>query len=332
MTAARTPLGERAGSAHRGWPRWWPLMGALAYAAVLALMPGERFRDRDNYLAYLENAPIFMLGWLDGNVLQILANEPLWILINAGLGLAWPPEQALRVLIFVPAAIVAHRVLGVDPRHALLLIAFLLLPQVLKNHVVHLRQGLGLAVFLLGWFAHSARWRWGLWLLTPLLHSSFFFVLLLLGMARILQRWRVPLPIAWGCFVCAGIGIGLALGPLAQAAGARQGDEVDFGAAEGVSGLGFLFWLLMLMLLMLQARSFLREHLLEVGAVLFYLATYFLSPFTARVFESTLPLVLLAGLRMRGPGRLVFLAAILAFGSLQWLMMYLTGSSIFTEP
>lgn len=331
MTAARTPLAARADAAPRGWARWWPLLGALTYAAVLALMPGEDFRDRDNYLAYLENAPIFMLGWLDGDVVQILANEPLWILINAGLGLSWPHEQALQLLIFVPAAIVAHRVLGADPRQALLLLAFLLLPQVLKNHVVHLRQGLGLAVFLLGWFAHSPRWRWGLWLLTPLLHSSFFFVLLLLGMARLLQRWRVPLPVAWASFVLAGIGVGLALEALVRAAGARQGEEVEFVAAQGISGLGFLFWLVALTLLMLQARPFLRQHLLEIGAVLFYLATYFLSPFTARVFESTLPLVLLAGLRMRGPGRMLFLAAVLAFGALQWLMMYLGGRSVFTE-
>jgi hypothetical protein len=331
VTAARTPLGERAGSAHRGWPRWWPLMGALAYAAVLALMPGERFRDRDNYLAYLENAPIFMLGWLDGNVLQILANEPLWILINAGLGLTWPHEQALRLLIFVPAVVVAQRMFAADPRHALLLLAFMLLPQVLKNHVIHLRQGLAVAVFLMGWFAATRRWRWGFWLLTPWIHSSFFFVLLLLVLTRLLQRWRAPLAVAWACFVTIGVAIGLGLGELARAAGARQGEEMDFTAAEGISGLGFLFWLTALGLLMLQSRAFLRQHLLEVGTVLFYLATYFLSPFTARVFESTLPLVLLAGLRMRGPGRLLFLSAMLALGALQWLLIYVGGRSIFTE-
>lgn len=331
MTAARSPLTAGAAASPRGWARWWPLLGALAYAGVLALMPGEGFLDRENYLAYLENAPIFMLGWLDGNLLQMLANEPLWILANAGLGLVWPHEQALQVLIFVPAAIVAHRVLGVDPRQPLLLLAFLLLPQVLKNHVVHLRQGLGLAIFLLGWFAASPRWRWSLWLLTPLVHSSFFFVLLLLGMARLMYHWRVPLPLAWATFVLTGVGIGLTLGALVQATGARQAEEVEFAAAQGISGLGFLFWLIALALLLLQARAFLREHLLEIGAVLFYLATYFLSPFTARVFESTLPLVLLAGLRMRGPGRILFLAAVLAFGALQWLMMYLGGSSIFTE-
>jgi len=331
MSMARTQPVARPGTRRRGLSRWWPLLGALVYATVWALWPGEGLRDRENYLAYLENAPIFILGWLEGDILSIISNEPLWILINAGLGLLWSEQLALQILIFVPAAIVAHRMLGVDPKRALLLLAFLLLPQILKHHVIHLRQGLAVAVFLLGWFSTSPRWRWGLLLLTPLLHSSFFFVLLLLGLARLLNRMRAPLIVAWATFLAVGIGVGLSLGSLARAAGARQGEEVEFAAAQGISGVGFLFWLVALTLLLLQSRQFLRGHLLEIGAVIFYLATYFLSPFTARVFESTLPLVLLAGLRMRGPGRLLFVAAMLSFGALQWLMMLAGASSVFTE-
>lgn len=330
MTTLQAPLAHPArrpsmrGWARR-WARWWPLLGALAYAGVLALMPGDNLHDRDNYLAYLENAPIFMLGWLDGDVLQILSNEPIWILVNAALGLLLPQDLALRVLIFVPAAIVAHRVLGADPRHALLLLAFLLLPQVVKNHVVHLRQGLGVAVFLFGWFTASRRLRWGLLLLTPLLHSSFFFVLLILVMARLMQRWRMPLHGCWAAFIATGITVALSLGALARTAGARQGEEAEFAASQDISGLGFLFWSAVLIILLLQSRKFLRSHVFEIGTVLFYLATYFLSPFTARVFESTLPVVLLASLRMRGTGRTLFLVAILAFGSMQFLLQAISG-------
>jgi hypothetical protein len=327
----KAPMANMPNAPQHGWDRWWPLLGALVYASVLALLPGENLRDRYNYLAYLGNAQIIMLGWLDGDIVQILSNEPLWILINFGFSLVWPPEMALRMMIFIPAAIVADRMLRVAPRHVLALLVFLLLPQVLKNHIVHLRQGLGLAVFLLGWFAATTHWRLGLWLLTPFIHSSFFFVLMLVVMAWLALRWRAPLHVIWAAFALVGISVGLTLGALVRAAEARQAEEIEFTAAQGISGLGFLFWLLLLLFLLLQPRQFKRQHMIEIGGIIFYLSTYFFSPVAARIFESTMPLVLLSGLRMRQPGRLIFLAAILAFGCLQWLMMWAGSMSIFTE-
>jgi hypothetical protein len=50
------------------------------------------------------------------------------------------------------------------------------------------------------------------------------------------------------------------------------------------------------------------------------LGTYWLIEVTARIFESGLPLVLLAGLSLSGWRRVVFLFAVLGSGSLMWLM------------
>lgn len=331
MTSSRTLYAAQAGPNTSALAHGWALLAALTYGAVLASIPGEGFRDRENYLAYLDNASILKLDWINGDLIRIISNEPLWILINAGIGLLLPQSQSLQILIFVPAAIVAYSMLRIDSRHALLLLAFLLMPQILKNHVVHLRQGFGVAVFLLGWFAQSPQWRWGLWFLTPLIHSSFFFVLLMLCISRVCQRWRIPLSVTWTGFLLAGVAIAFGLEHLARAAGARQGVESVITGSLDVSGLGFLFWLLAFVLLLFQPKSFKREHSFEIGTVLFYLATYFLSPFAARIFESTLPLVLLAGLYMRDPDRKIFLTAMLTFGALQWFMMY-PDWRIFVEP
>ena len=37
--------------------------------------------------------------------------------------------------------------------------------------------------------------------------------------------------------------------------------------------------------MLMQSRRFVSEHLLEMGSMIVYLATYFLSPVTGRVFE-----------------------------------------------
>jgi hypothetical protein len=311
--------------------RGWALLAALTYGVILAFMPGEGILDRENYLTYLHTSQIVMLDWTNLDVMKILANEPIWILINAGMSLLFPPEQSIRILILFPATIVSYSMLRIDSRYVILLLAFLLLPQVLKNHVVHLRQGFGVAVFLLGWFAHSSRWRYGLWLLTPFIHSSFFFVLFIFFTVHLCQHWRFSMPLVWSTILLAGTGIGFGLREIALAVGARQGEESLIAPSLDISGLGFFFWMFALLLLLIQPRSFKWEHSFEISTIIFYLATYFLSPFSARIFESTLPLVLLSGLQMHGFGRVLFLILMVIYIILNWLNPYLLGVSIFVE-
>lgn len=332
MTDASWALAATTRQASHGRGIWWPLVIASAYAAAVCLWPSEQLLDRDNYLAYLENASIVMLNWSFDDALRILANEPVWIMVNAALGLILWPEQAILVLIFVPATVVAYLLIRADSQKLiplLMLLCFLLVPQILKNHVIHLRQGLAVAIFLIGWFSTSRRWRGCLWIIAPLVHSSFFFILMLLAAAHLLRRWRTPLPIAWAIFLLLGIGVSLTLEVVAGAIGARQVVEWVFDATSGISGLGFLFWTAMLLFVTWQSGEFLRQHTFEFGTVIFYLATYFLSPAAGRVFESTLLLVVLAGLRLPTPGRYIYLGAIIGFGTLQWLIILINDTSPF---
>jgi hypothetical protein len=89
---------------------------------------------------------------------------------------------------------------------------------------------------------------------------------------------------------------------------------------EDVSGLGFAFWFGVLGLMLMQGRNFLRKYVFETGLVGFYLATYWMIEVTARIFESGLLLVLLAGLSLTGWRRLTYLSAVLAFGGLSWIL------------
>lgn len=294
---------------------------ALAYGLALALLPVDAFLDRDNYLVYATNGEAILasysaLGWLN-----ILANEPLWLLGNITLSHVLAPEQILRLFVFLPATTVAYLVLRTGPRQFFWLLLFLLLPQVIKNHIVHLRQGVAVAVFLAAWNVKSPVWRWALMLSTTLIHASFFFVLGLLALTGFLKKIRLATDLRLLLVVAAGMAVGIGLGWLAKIFGARQGQEYQFVAAQ-ISGVGFLFWCTVLALFVMQGKRFTRENAFAVGAITFYLGTYFFVEVTARIFESALLIVLLAGLRLTGWRRVAFLSLIVTYGAMMyWLRL-----------
>lgn len=302
------------------WTRRTLVLAFVAtYALALASLPVDAFVDRDNYLIYVRDAGRILEGRLEAGWLPTLANEPLWLLLNLALGAVLAPEDVVRSLVLLPAAVVAWRVLEASPRDLGWLLLFLLVPQVVKNHVIHLRQGVAIAVFLLAWFRPAGSLRLLLLACAPLIHASFFFVLALMGLIGLARRLRLAADVQLVAVVGVGIALGLALQTLARAVGARQGDEYQFTATE-VSGVGFVFWFAVLMLFCLQGRDFLRRHALALGAVAFYLSTYFLVEVTARIFESMVAIVLIAGLTLSGWRRTAFLGGVGALALIDWVL------------
>ncbi len=295
------------------------LVLALSYGCVLSQLPDTDFMDFENYLRYAKTSSLMLSLWQVKGVLATFANEPVWLLINAGLAHNFSPETVVRIIIFCSAFSVSWLVLRHHPEHFGWLILFLLLPQVIKNHLIHLRQGAAIAIFLMGWFSVNRKVRWLLLGIAPLVHASFFFILALMWLTLILRTIYYGPVLRTIAFVAAGIVGGVGISWLAQAVGARQAGEYAFQAAE-VSGLGFLLWTIILAIILTARRAYLREHAFETGVIFFYLATYWLIEIAARVFESGLMLVLISGLMLPGWRRQVFLAAVLGSGALQWIL------------
>ena len=88
------------------------------------------------------------------------------------------------------------------------------------------------------------------------------------------------------------------------------------------SGVGFLFWGVMLIILLLQGRQFIHKYSVAIGILIFYLASYFFTPIAGRVFESGVLLVLLAVLATTGWRRIMALTVLLAFNMALMLMQY----------
>lgn len=292
---------------------------ALIYGAVLSQVPTEQFKDFSNYLDYAALSLPRLLDLLDRGMLPALANEPVWLLINTVLGAIFPEDSVVRLIIFVTATLTAWLVLTSQPRHLIWLMVFLLLPVVVKNHLIHLRQGLAIAVFLWGWVSQGRFSRWLLMCLAPFVHASFFFVLGILWASKAMRYLRIGPDIRTIVFASMGVFTGLGLGWFASALGARQVETYAFSLPQ-VSGLGFLMWFSILGLWMLEGKKFLKAHVFEAGLIVFYLSTYWLIEVTARIFESGVLLVLMAGLALSGWRRLGFLAMIVVFGGVMWSM------------
>ncbi|RUO27871.1 EpsG family protein [Aliidiomarina sanyensis] len=297
------------------------LLLSFFYAYVLANyipMDGS-IKDRLNYLEYAGSSEVIALRYLSDGYLALVVNEPVWLSINLVLNQLLDPEATLKLIIFFTAFVKAYLVLCVNPKYFAFLLFILFFPQVIGKSVVHIRQGLAIGFFLMGWFTLSKPWKWFLFALSPLIHASFFFVLFLYGFTWLLKQLRFAIDLRTIAVVLLGVGLSLGLGFLAAIFGARQAEEYEFSSTE-VSGLGFLFWLCVFVLYLLQGRRFAKANAFAMTAIAFYLSTYFLIEVTARIFESMIVIVLLSSLSLTSWRRKFFIVFISGFVGLSWLL------------
>ncbi|MFC4656864.1 hypothetical protein ACFO3I_17735 [Rheinheimera marina] len=291
------------------------LLIALCYGAFLAALPVDIFADRKPYFEFIEFSPVILLRHLSHGVHALITNEPVWLVFNSFMGLLLEPRDVVRLIIFFSASVTAYYLLRTNPKNIWWLLLFLFFPQIVKNFVIHLRQGLAIAVFLIGWFSDSHRKKLIIVGLTPFIHASFFFVLMLLAMTYLYRRMRLAGDLRNILTIIYASALGAMLLVLARLFGARQGSNQEL-ANETTSGASFLLWSLLVVLMLLQGQNYLRRYSFAVSAVLFYLCIYFTSPVAGRVFESAIPLVVLAGLALTGWRRMAFLALFVGFNLL----------------
>jgi len=280
--------------------RCTPVVLAFLYAYALAfILPLDVFKDRIHYLDYAARPSEAVTEYLGQGIGHFLFNEPLFLVLNYLLSVFLLPGQVLQVLIFSFSFLFAFCVLQYDKRLLFWLLLVLLLPQVLKNYVMQLRQGYAVSIFMCGWLLFEGRRRWMVLALAPLMHASFFIVFAFLAVYRVLlllgvRHWLVLLLMGLAAFFSTFLIV-----EVASLLGARQGERYA-GAAISVSGSAFLFWSLVLVLFLCRGR--LRQEQFGVPAmfVAVYLGLYFTSPLAGRIFESVLPLVLLAGFSLKG--------------------------------
>lgn len=294
------------------------LVIAAIYALYLANLPIYAFKDRLNYIDYTFNSEYIFNDRWTYNLISFFTNEPLFLLINIFLSKFFSPENSLRILIGIPAFIIAYSILRVNPRYFFILFLLLFIPQIIKNHIIHLRQGVAIAFFLLGWFNNNKKVKYFFLSLTPFVHSSFFIIIPIIFLNEYFKnnvffnKFQIEISIFFAVF------ISLSMSFFASILDARQ----QVNEAEEISGLGFLFWSLLLVLFLMDKHNFKKRAIIPISLLILYLVNYFTIAVAARIFESGIILVLLSGLYITPKRRLIFFTFLFLYAVLTYYLRY----------
>jgi hypothetical protein len=309
------------------------LVFSVGYAFFLASLPIDGFVDRDNYFNYITDASLLLDTKLESGIATLLQNEPVWLLVNLFLGRFLGEHDALRVLIFFSAWLFSQSILRIskdDPTFFILAVVVCLLPQVLKNYVIHLRQGLAIAVLMFTLTSSSLIVRRIGNILAPLIHTSFLFVFINYMLAWLANKYsgtsRTHLYLAMLFAACL---FNVSLIFLVGYSDARQITEnasLDF---EARSGMAFLFWLVVLIIFLWDGVDFGIRYFFAVASIAGYLLLYFVFSPIARIFESAMPFVLVTGYGLQSSRRQLFYVMLGLLFLYQWLSPVLAGQPVF---
>ena len=194
-------------------------------------------------------------------------------------------------------------------------IVILFLPTVYSNYILSIRQGVALAFFLTGWFSKNNVTKFVLISLTPFIHTSFYISIFLLFLRRVALKYPsyAYLNIVAFSTVCMliiflipHIGVGL---------GVRQSETYASTAFEVVkgSGLGLIFWFLLLIVFLNQGKIFLHQNIFSTFCIIFYLLSYIFATPLARTLQNHSILILISGLYLTGVNKKTFYCLINLF-------------------
>lgn len=295
---------------------------SFAFAVYLSSLPMEPFVDRANYLNFATYIEVIIGNRLDKGFFGFLFNEPLFALIMLTLRYFLSAEGAISVIIGFSTFSVFFLVLSNVPKKYLLLaVLILLLPQVLKNHIIHLRQGLAIAIFLWGWFSNNRNYKLLFFVLAALTHSSFLIIVSGLALIIVVQKVKLLSSFKYLIYTASGLGVGLFGLAIAGALNARQAEGYEEFEVSS-SGLAFVFWLCILLLYLSQGKYYAKKHAAALFFIILYLTTYFFIPVTGRIFESCLIIVLLASADLKRERIFIFYALYLFYFSYLWYLRF----------
>lgn len=302
-------------------PQRFTLIGyiifSVAYGAVLASLPDASFKDFNSYLNYAENGDKILERYVSRGSLSFAFNEPVWLITNISFSFFLSSEAVVRSVIFISMSVMAFVLLKNNPQHAIWIFLILIHPQIIKNGLVHLRQGLAIAIFLVGYYTVAPKRRIFLMALSPFIHSSFFLILMIQFIPNFIRKINFSARLAIILFSAVGIIIGSLIPVISSLLNARQGLAYSETAING-SGLGFVMWFIILAIFLMEKRDFIHKYFFEINLVTFYLAIYWVFAPSMRVFESGLALVLIAGLYLVGIKRYLFLGTIGVSMAFMW--------------
>ncbi|PXW80495.1 EpsG-like putative glucosyltransferase [Pseudogracilibacillus auburnensis] len=283
---------------------------------ILALRKIPWATDDQNYLNYVTYSHLLFSNTVDKalhNPLFILVNEPIWLLLNNCFNLIFEPETVIRIFIFFSAVSVLYALGKITNYSFLTIFFFLFLVQIIKNHILHLRQGLAVGIFLLG-FTREGKKGILLRFITPFIHTSFWFVLFI----EVFEKWTknfFTLSARLVIFIVSAFSFVFTIPFLMELSGDRR--IKLYAGYEAGSYYGFLLWLLMGLLFFLLVKKN-ETGIIGRYAIILYVLTYFFIDFGARLFENYIPIIVAAILMSNKESKVILVFVLIIYGGITW--------------
>lgn len=268
------------------------------YTISVTFVDNGYFRDRGIYAWWYATYPDYILNSYNG--LNLLVNEPLFIIFNLYLAKIMSPDNIVTLMVFIIVYSCSILIWKYSRNICYLFLGLLILfffPYLFHFQFVVLRQALATLVFLIPIiFISNAKVKNILILLSPFIHSLFFLIVPIYFLYLFFKGKNIKFDKILFAFFLISIASNFLFYTLGNFLGFRQMNEEHITGEVVTGGGAFIFFILIFLYLYKFYREK-RDFIYEFSLILliFFLATYFFLPIAGRLM-STLSLIILLNL------------------------------------
>lgn len=259
------------------------------FVVLVAIPNTELTSDRLSYFSSIANAgdKIDNTNFLS---LSIIFQEPLYLITVYTLSIFFSVESVALILVGTSSLLSLSAIFRAKPELLPLIMLIFLLPQFMGKYIVHIRQGVAIALFLTSYFYFNKSLLKSCFI-AGLMHISFFIVLPILLIMKLTPKGKNAsfiISIFLAIFSLFLFSQDLFI-ELAFYLDLRQAKNYSF-VSENVSGLGFMYWIAIYTVFFFQKNAY-ESRTFSMNIIGLYCASYFFINFLSRLLESFLPLI-----------------------------------------
>lgn len=309
----------------------YPLLYSLM---ILVTMPVLTSIDSASYIFYAENSVSELLSRYESGYRYLLFNEPVWLILNILItSIFGGAHNTILFFSFFSSFTVSFYTKKFDLSgwERLFYVGILLcFPLLLSNFVTHLREGVALAFFLIGYYRGKTWLRNSLILVTPLIHIGFIIVIFGYYSSRFTAFFKVSiwLKVIFLLLLVIIFSLALYFSPYFVGDSIRQ---LNLDQNTESSGYGFLYWIAIFIFYIFSLnRYYLTQNnknrtsliLFALYVLNFYTINYFSFYAASRVLQSGLFFIFASFSYLKHEYRIILLFPLLLFLIFDWSIRF----------
>jgi len=296
---------------------------AITNIETLLSIKLESITDRKNYHENIDSSLSLLIASLSIGFPIILFLEPLFqLLLFLFSLLQFDSDITLKIIIFIMLMLMFYFLHAKAKINIFWSIMIALSPVVLANYVMTIRQGVASTFFLFGYFSSSRKKKYISYILTPLVHYSFYFVLPIKYLSIKLNNFKSNPKIFILVFILSSFIASLFIISFSKLLYIDKLQGYYENQVEAKFGLGIIFWLIVLFLFILEGNYFIKKWSYQTLILSFYIGSVMFFNPSSRILQVNSVLILIAGFSLTGY-RNIFFKTILILLILYFFIEYI---------